>query len=117
MPSWPGTLPDFVLRNGYREGFKKMMQRTQMDSGFAKRRRRFTDAPEQRVWPVEMTSDQLDLFRTFFETDLEGGALSFDRTDPRTGDTKDYAFTKAPDPATPTGYNTYLVVLPLETLP
>lgn len=117
MPAWPSTLPDFVLREGYEEGFKKLMLRSQMDSGAAKRRKRFTDGPEPSNFPVEFTSDELDAFKTFLEDDLAGGALSFTKPHPRTGVTETWAFTKEPDPVTSAGHDSYIVVLPLEKLP
>ena len=52
MPAWPGTLPDFVLRDGYEEGFKNLVIRSQQDSGATKRRRRFSDGPESALQPA-----------------------------------------------------------------
>ena len=117
MAAWPGTLPDLVLRDGYQEGFQDRVTRSSMDTGPAKRRARFTAAPSVSTQVVQLTSAELDIFLTFFNTTLSGGALSFTKTHPRTGATETFAFTKAPDPATPTGYDTYIVQLPLEQLP
>ena len=68
MPAWPAapTLPDFVLRDGYEEGFKNLMIRSQMDSGAAKSRKRFSDGPEPHTFPIELTDTQLTNFHTFF---------------------------------------------------
>lgn len=117
MVAWPGTLPQFVLRDGYQEGFKDTVLRSDMDSGPAKRRRRFTAAPEPHSFTMELTDAQVDLFRTFFDTTIEGGALGFDMTNPRTLATDTWAFTKTPDPVRATGWNSYTIVLDLELLP
>ena len=118
MADWDAAgLPDFVLREGYQEGFSDTVQRSQMDTGPQKRRRRFTADAEPNTYPVELTSAELDIFRTFYDTTLGGGALSFTKTHPRTSVVETYAFTKAPDPVTPSGYNNYILILPLELLP
>jgi len=123
MASWPATLPQFVLRDGFSEGFKDVVQRSQMDIGPKKKRMRSTAAPEPNTYPVELTSAQVDIFKTWFEDTADAvggvafGSLSFTMTNPRTGSTDTYGFAKTPDPVTPSGYNTYILILPLEKLP
>ena len=119
MPAWPAapTLPDFVLRDGYEEGFKNLVIRSQQDSGATKRRRRFSDGPESALQPIELTSTQLDNFRTFFHTTIEGGALSFTKTHPRTLATETFAFRSTPKPAVSAGHDSYIVMMDLEQLP
>lgn len=114
---WPASLPDFVLREGFGEGFKKLAIRTLTDSGRAKRRKRFSDAPVPHTFPIEFSSDQLTTFQTFFNDTLGGGALSFTKTNPRTGVTDTFAFTASPDEATATGPDSYIAILTLELLP
>lgn len=120
MASWPGTLPSFILREGFSEGFKDLVLRSAMDVGPKKKRLRSTAAPEPNTYPVELTSAQVDIFKTWFYDDatgVAGGSLNFTMTNPRTGNTDTYGFTKTPDPVTPSGYNTYILILPLELLP
>lgn len=119
MPAWPSTLPDFVLREGYEEGFKDLVVRTQMSTGAAKRRRRFSDGPEPYKFPIEFTSDELDIFKEFYEdptTGLAGGALSFTKPHPRTGATETWAFISAISPAQSAGHDSFIVTLDLEQL-
>lgn len=116
MPAWPSNLPDFVLRDGYEEGFKDLVIRTKQDSGATKRRKRFSDGPEPYKFPLEFTSDELDDFRTFYEDDIASGALSFTKLHPRTGVTETWAFTGPVRPARSAGHDSYLVTLELEKL-
>lgn len=117
MVAWPAGLPQFVLRDGYEEGFKDLAIHSQMSSGAVKSRKRFTDAPEPHTFPIEFTSDELDAFKTFFYDDIAGGALSFTKAHPRTGVTETFKFTKTPDPAASAGHDSYIVRLSLRKLP
>ncbi len=116
MPTWPTVLPEFVLRNGYQEGFKDLVVRTKMDTGATKRRRRFSDGPEDHKFPLYLTSAELDVFKTFFEVVLSSGALSFDKIHPRTEILETWAFTGPIPPVTAIGPDIYAITLPLEKL-
>lgn len=80
MPNatWPGTLPASFQADGYEEGGKENMLRSNMDAGPAKMRRRFTAAvrPVQGIIVVDET--QLATFKTFYGTTLKDGSLPFD---------------------------------------
>lgn len=114
MPSWPTTLPEFVLREGFREGFKDLVIRSKMDTGASKRRRRFSDGPEEHKFPLFLTSAELDIFKEFYETELASGALSFQKIHPRTEVLETWAFTGPIPPVTAIGPDVYSVILPLE---
>ncbi len=116
MADWPLDLPQFVLRDGYEEGFKDLVIRTKMDTGAAKRRRRFSDGPEEHKFPMTLTNDELDIFKTFYEVDLASGALSFTKIHPRTGISETWAFTGPIPPMKALGPDTYAITLPLEKL-
>lgn len=117
MVDWPVTLPTDIEKDTYEEGFADTMLRSPMDTGRAKRRRRFTAAPKKLKVTKVLTSTQLDAFITFFEDTIAGGATKFNYTHPRTGGTVEVAFTKTPEPARPFGVDHYKVVLDLEVLP
>lgn len=116
MPAWPSNLPDFVLRDGYEEGFKDLVVRTKMDTGTTKRRRRFSDGPEAHTFPIQFTNNELDIFKAFYEDDLSAGALSFTKTHPRTEIIETWAFAAPIQPTVALGPDTYAVLLPLEKL-
>lgn len=117
MPAWPATLPQFVVRWGFEEGFKRTVVRSQMDSGATKRRQRFITSPTELNVVVPMDDAELAIFKTFYEDTLGNGALSFTFTHPRLGTTVTVAFKDDPDPLVPEGALTYLVRMKLEILP
>ena len=117
MPAWPAGLPQFVLRNGYEEGFKDLALRSQMDSGATKRRKRFTDGPEPNMFPIELTDAELDIFKTFLYDTIAGGALSFTKEHPRTLVTETFAFKSNPKPVRSVGHDSCILMMDLEQLP
>lgn len=116
MPIWPTALPEFVLREGYREGFKDIVIRSKMDTGAVKRRRRFSTGPEEHKFPIFLTSEEFDIFKEFYEIELAGGALSFQKIHPRTEIVETWAFTAHISPAMALGPDIYSVILPLKKL-
>lgn len=96
-PVWPPSLPQVLEIDGYSERFPDVVKRTAMETGPAKRRRRFTAAPVPIRGKVTLTAAQRAALRTWFDTDLQGGALSFDWTHPVTGAAATYAFVAPPE--------------------
>lgn len=86
MPNatWPNTLPAYVQEGGYQEKFQDQTIESQMDSGPAKIRRRFTKNLRFLGISMLMTSAQVTDFETFWQTTLKGGSLPFDWVHPRT---------------------------------
>lgn len=85
MPSWPTSLPQRPLIEGYQETPPNVLLRTQMDAGPAKVRRRFTAGV--RIYSVAylLTSTQLTTLDSFFVSDCKHGSVSFTWPHPRTG--------------------------------
>ena len=117
MPTWPIDVNTDVSRDDYEEGFADVMIRSQTDHGPAKRRRRFTAAPRELTVTHVFNETELDQFITFFDTTIQGGALSFSYPHPRTGETVTVSFTRTPEPAVPFGVDRYKVRLELEIQP
>lgn len=84
MPSWPATLPQFVLVDGFRWSAKPNVVSFGTEVGAGKVRRRSTSRTAQLTPSIAVTTAQLADFRTFFQGDLKDGALSFDWVDPTT---------------------------------
>lgn len=116
MASWPGTLPDDFLQQGYSETMPNNLIRTQMDAGPAKVRRRSTAAPTLIAGRQTMTETQTEALDTFFKTTTSYGADAFDWTDPRTGDSVSMRFINPPKLMPSGGVNWY-VDFELEILP
>ena len=116
-PTWPGGLSQDVLTDGLEETWGNNLLRTPMESGPAKARRRFTAEVKPLALVLEFARADVETFRTFFETTLQGGALPFDWTHPRTGAAITLRFIP-PFPVTPNrGAKFWRAALRLEILP
>jgi hypothetical protein len=103
MPTWPTSLPQHVLEQGYNEQVPDQTIETQMDAGPAKVRRRFTTAPRRFGVVVVMDPDQVALFETFYLETLAGGSLPFDWVHPRTRVSTTFRFRKPVPSINPLG--------------
>jgi hypothetical protein len=84
---WPVTIPQDLLVDGYGEATPDVAIKSNMDVGPAKVRRRTTAAVRPITGKMVMTLTELGLFKSFYNTDLLGGSLRFDWTDPYDGST------------------------------
>lgn len=77
MPTWPGSLPQYPLQDGYSAAEPNGLLASAMDQGPPKVRRRFSAAvtPVQCSW--KLTDAQKATLKAFVKTDLAGGALTF----------------------------------------
>lgn len=75
--NWPDTLPQIWLQDGYQETLPNVVQRTEMDAGPAKARRRFTAQVTPFKAKMNMTAAQKGYLEIFYNTTTAGGALSF----------------------------------------
>ncbi len=115
---WPVALPQYALENGYQESLEDQTIETQMDSGPAKVRRRFTTGFRKYQLVIQMDTDQMALFETFYLETLQGGSLPFDWLHPRTRTPKTFRFRRPPPTITPIGGTQYCrVSMALESLP
>ena len=87
MTSWSTSLPQIPKVEGYSETLGNVVVRTQMDAGPAKVRRRFTAGVETFKCSMILLASQATTFDAFFNTTIQGGALSFDWNHPRTQST------------------------------
>ena len=121
---WPLDLPQTLPQETRGPTPRKNYVETEMDTGPAKRRRRFTavvqdiDAPE-----MYLHADQWQSLSAFYGTVLAGGTLSFMWRDPipGLGDVElRFSGDEPPKPkvmAAGRGRNVYLVALSFEMLP
>ena len=116
MPAYPASIPFFTARDGYRETGPEATIRTDMSTGPAKVRRRFTAAPRRVSARIAyLTAAELATFESFFETTIAMGSLSFTAENPITGTTRTYRFVGSYD-VEPRGVG-YTVSAELEILP
>lgn len=96
MADWPTTLPN-PLSEGYSETPPNIILRTEMDSGIAKIRRRYTAGVRQLSLSWLLTKTQVGTVDTFYVTTTLYGSLSFNITNPRTGTAVVARFKAPPD--------------------
>lgn len=118
MPTWPGTLPQKPLEKAYEETFRASQVRSNIDGLPIVQRQRSPAYAKPINLVFQMTSAQLDIFQTFFRTDLGNGAITFTWTHPRLGVTKRIRFVGGQVPKSiAIGYNTYHTTCSAELLP
>lgn len=115
MATWPSTLPQRPLAEGFTESVVPSVVRTDMDVGPAKMRRRYTS--EVRVYSMGLllTTAQVATLDTFYYTTL-GCVDEFDWTDQRTGAAISYRF-RSPPAYSEAGPGYWRTSLDLEALP
>ncbi|MBK8211485.1 MAG: hypothetical protein IPK78_17585 [Rhodospirillales bacterium] len=85
IPSWPASLPQRPFADGFSETPPNLLVRSATDIGPAKARRRATAGVTKLKAAFRLSPGQLATFRSFFDSDLQGGVLSFSWTHPVTG--------------------------------
>lgn len=83
-PTFPATLPQYVQEGGFSEQIQDQTIESQMDTGPAKIRRRFTKSLRQFSLQMMLTPAQTDTFEAFWQDDCKGGSLPFVWVHPRT---------------------------------
>lgn len=117
MPiTWPATLPQRPLAEGYQETEPDVLLRSPMDAGPPKVRLRFTAGVQPVMTTWEMTGAEVETFRTFYRTTIKYGAIQFEHINFRTGATVTYAI-PAPPVERNVGGDVWQVQIPLEIWP
>ena len=117
MASWPGSLPEYVLQEGYDEKFADQSVESPMDAGLAKMRRRFTTNSRRFEVVCIMDNTQVAAFETFYYTTLAAGTLPFDWVHPRTRASVEFRFRKPVPSITPKSGEDFNVRFSLELMP
>lgn len=87
MATWPASLPQSFMFDGFSEQKDSQVLRTGMDSGPPKQRRKFSAAGVQLKGRMFMDDTQVTTLEAFFDNTLFGGSIEFDFPHPRTGAT------------------------------
>jgi hypothetical protein len=96
MAVYPTTLPQAPLIRGFRDERGSGTVRSNMDTGLAKTRKRFTTVPRKITWPTILNGTQRLTFDTFFITTINEGNASFTIPDPVDDATITVKFFKPP---------------------
>ncbi|WP_396189386.1 hypothetical protein [Flavobacterium sp.] len=82
--TWPASLPQKPLANGYNEGFQDTVIRSKVESGASKARQRYTRLRKLVDVAFQMNTAQKATFETFLST-IGGGAHAYNWPHPLTG--------------------------------
>ena len=116
-PVWPVTLPAFAQEGGFSETIQDQTVESNIDSGPAKIRRRFTKSLRKFAITMYMTPAQVTTFETFWQTTVKGGSIAFDWLHPRTRVAATLRFrTPAPSYTTVGGGAVVVVTFTLEII-
>ena len=115
--SWPGTLPATPIIGGYQEVFANNVVRSDMDTGYAKVRKRSTAAPKIYRFVYSLTAAQVTTLNTFFDTTINSGADTFTMTHPRTSASETWRIISPPEVMTSANTSDYRAVVNMEQLP
>lgn len=95
MNTWPATLPQKFLTDGFSDEEPDLVLQTQMDAPYQKSRRRFTAGVRNFTGKIYLSfeggNDQLSTFRDFYS---ENCAIPFLFPDPYTGTNTSCVFLK-----------------------
>lgn len=83
--AWPSTVPDDFQSSGYGYEAQSGVIRTNMDTGPAKVRRRFTAVTKNHKGSIVMTKTEFATWESWFEVSIAYGSLTFTMTNPLTG--------------------------------
>jgi hypothetical protein len=75
--TWPPTLPDNFLQEGYQEGAVNNLIKTDMISGPSKRRPRSSVVYQPVTGGMNLTTQQKDIMLDFYQNTISYGALPF----------------------------------------
>jgi len=90
MPSWPASLPTWLIDSSYQEEPPERTIESRMDAGPAAVRRRFTAGETAISGRIPLSAAEKTTLDTFFRDELKSGALTFDRAHPVTGEVKTF---------------------------
>jgi hypothetical protein len=96
MQTWPSQLQQLLSEGNFGISIGDTVLRTDMETGPAKVRRRFTKGVDKYTASINLTVSQYTLFINFFNTTLAGGSLPFYFKHPITGVTETFRFKSPP---------------------
>lgn len=118
MPeTWPGTVPEEELAGTFTEEIEDNRATFGPEVGPPKLRRRSSVPTAVLSWEQHLTAAQFAALRTFYETTLQDGVLTFTRTHPRTGASGTFRFTGPPQSRNVAGIDLYRVTFSVREQP
>jgi len=116
--TWPAQLQQKLNEASFSETLGDTAIRSSTGIGLEKVRRRYTVGVDKLSCSIFIEKDEVALFKTFYNTTLNGGVLSFDFTDPFTDTLTEFRFnTSEPPSLRPVGGNVFNLTMSWERIP
>lgn len=96
MAAWPGSLQQYLSQENFGLDVGPTTIRSQNEIGPDKVRRRSTRGIDKISGSIFLTVAEYSVFRTFFDTTVNGGVTSFTALHPITGITSNFRFVGTP---------------------
>lgn len=116
MDTWPVGLQQKLDSESFEKKFGSTSTRSDMDTGPAKVRSRFTDAVDNYGCSILLDFSEYNTLQTFFKTTLNNGTLPFLFVDPFTETEETFRFVEPPS-IRALGGRTFRVSMTWEKLP
>lgn len=97
METWPSTLPQYPLVEGYSRTPQDSVLKFQTETGRAKERNRATAMPDSITERYVLEPSQRDTLDTFYKVTTKRGTVTFTKIEPETGLVKEYKFDGPPE--------------------
>lgn len=112
---WPLALQQNVNQAGFQESFGETTIRSNNDIGPVKVRRRSTRPIDTYTTNILVTASEYSVFKTFYNTTINGGSGTFTFNHPITGVLSEWRMSTPPSLST-IGFNTYNISMTWEYL-
>ncbi len=116
VAAFPATINQIVMQDGYSETPESNLIEFKPEVGPPKLRRRMSTTQDILTITMWLTSDEWDILKSFYKTDLEDGTLPFTWIHPRAGAEAHFAFEGDPPKVTSIFALTYVVQFVLRQL-
>jgi len=118
MPTWPASLPQRPLKDGFQRQLGDAVVRSNPEHGPEQIRRRFTASEDTIAAQYKLTAAQWQTLLTFYKTTTKHGSLAFDWPDPMDGlNTVSVTFAEPPQIQRTRGADRYYVNVQLREQP
>jgi len=116
--AWPIQLQQKLNQGDFSETLADTTIRSSTGIGLEKVRRRYTSGVEKVSCSIFIEKDEVALFKTFYNTTLNGGVNTFEFTDPFTDTLTEFRFiTSSPPLLRPIGGSVFNLTMTWERIP
>ncbi len=116
METWPSEFQTLINEDSFGITFGDTTVRSDVDSGLAKVRSRFTQGIDIYTCTIFIDYSLWDVLKDFYRVTLGNGTRTFGFDDPMTGESAEFRF-KEPPSISPRGGRNFVVSMSWEKIP